>query len=211
MSEKEIWECLDKAFLNMVQKEKTSQRKGYIYLQTLMIHTHTHTHTHTQAQHFSLHYLRCFLCVIITDGWGNNINKVLIQLHNAKEQNLINIVLEWIDSPDNFQQLNNRSQMFSSVQFGRSVVSSSLRPHELQHARPPCPSQTPGVYSNSCPLSWRCNPANSSSVLPCSSCPQPLPASGSFPMSQLFAWGGQSTGVWASASVLPMNTRTDLL
>ena len=75
------------------------------------------------------------------------------------------------------------------VQFSRSVVSESLRPHESQHARPPCPSQTPGVYSNSCPLSRWCHPAISSSVVPFSSCPQSLPASRSFPM---FAWGGQS-------------------
>ena len=101
--------------------------------------------------------------------------------------------------------------LFSSVQFSRSVVSYSWRPHESQHTRPPCPSQTPRVYSNSCPLSWWCHPAISSSVVPFSSCPQSLPASGSFPMSQLFIWGGQSIGVSASASVLPMNTRTYLL
>ena len=95
---------------------------------------------------------------------------------------------------------------FSSVQFSRSAVSNSLRPHELQHARPPCPSPTPRVYSNSCPLSRWCHPVISSSVVPFSSCPQSLPASGSFQMSQLFAWGGQSIGVSASASVLPMNT-----
>ena len=80
----------------------------------------------------------------------------------------------------------------SSVQFICSVMSNSLWPHELQHARPPCPSPIPGVYSNSCPLSWWCHPAISSSVIPFSSCPQSLPASGSFPVSQLFAWGGQS-------------------
>jgi len=80
----------------------------------------------------------------------------------------------------------------SSVQFSRSVVSNSLRPHESQHARPPCPSPTPRVHSNSCPLSRWCHPAISSSVVPFSSCPQSLPASKSFPMSQLFAWGGQS-------------------
>ena len=95
----------------------------------------------------------------------------------------------------------------SSVQFSHSVVSDSLRPHESQHATPPCPSPTPGVYPNSCPLSWWCHPAISSSVIPFSSCPQSLPASGSFPMSQLFAWGSQSIGVSASASVLPMNTQ----
>ena len=86
-------------------------------------------------------------------------------------------------------------------------MSTSLRPHESQHTRPPCPSPTPGVYSNSCPSSWWCCPAISSSVVPFSSCPQSLPASGSFPMSQVFSWNGQSTGVSASASVLPMNTQ----
>ena len=95
----------------------------------------------------------------------------------------------------------------SSVQFSRSVVSDSLWPHELQHARPPCPSPTPRVYPNSCPLNRWCHPAISSSVVPFSSCPQSLPASESFPMSQLFAWGGQSTGVSTSASLLPKNTQ----
>ena len=94
-----------------------------------------------------------------------------------------------------------------SVQFSRSVVSDSLQPHKLQHARPACPSPTPTVYSNPCPSSQWCHPNISSSVIPFSSCPQPLPASGSFPMSQLFTWGGQSIGVSASASVLPMNTQ----
>ena len=92
-----------------------------------------------------------------------------------------------------------------SVQFGHSVVSNSLRPDGLQHARPPCPSPTPGVHSNSCPLSRWCHPAISSYVIPFSSCPQSLPASESFPMSQLFAWGGQNTGVSASTSFLPKN------
>ena len=95
----------------------------------------------------------------------------------------------------------------SSVQFSHSVVSDSLRPHGLQHARPPCPSPTPGVYSNSRPLSRWCHPAIASSVVPFSSCPQSFSASGSFPMSQLLASGGQSTGVSASASVPPMNTQ----
>ena len=98
----------------------------------------------------------------------------------------------------------------SSVQFSRSVVSDSLWPHESQHTRPPCPSPTPGVHSDSRPLSQWCYPAISSSVIPFSSCPQSLPASESFPMSQLFAWGGRSTGVSALASVLPMKTRADL-
>ena len=93
----------------------------------------------------------------------------------------------------------------SSVQFGSSVVSDFLRPHGLQHARPPCPLPTPGVYSNSCPLSWWCHPTISTSVIPFSSCLQSFPASESFQMSQFFASGGQSIGVSASASVLPMN------
>ena len=94
-----------------------------------------------------------------------------------------------------------------SVQFSHSVVSDSLRPRELQHARPPCPSPTPRVHSNSRPSSRWCHPAISSSVLPFSFCPQSLPASESFPMSQLFAWGGQSIGVSALASFLPNNTQ----
>ena len=95
---------------------------------------------------------------------------------------------------------------YASVQFSCSVVSDSLRPHELQHARPPCPSPTPGVHPNPRPLSQWCHPAISSSVIPFS-CPQSLQASESFPISQLFAWGGQSTGVSALASVLPNSTQ----
>ena len=94
-----------------------------------------------------------------------------------------------------------------SIQFIRSVVSNSLRPHESQHARPPCSSPTPGVHSYSHSSSqWR-HPAISSSVVPFSSCPQSLPASESFPMSQLFAWGDQSTGVSALASFLPKKSQ----
>ena len=89
-----------------------------------------------------------------------------------------------------------------------SVVSDSLWPHESQHARPPCPSPTPGVHSKSRPSSRWCHPAISSSVIPFSSCSQSLPVSKSFPMSQLFAWGGQSTGVSTLASVLPKNTQS---
>ena len=98
-----------------------------------------------------------------------------------------------------------------SVQFSRSVVSDSLPSHELQHARPPCPSLTPRVHSNPRPSSWWCHPAISSSVVPFFSCPQSLSASKSFIMSQLFAWGGQSIGVLALASFLPKNTQADLL
>ena len=93
------------------------------------------------------------------------------------------------------------------VQFSLSVVSDSWQPHEQQHARLPCPSTTPGVYPNPCPWSRWCHPAISSSVVPFSSCPQSLPASGSFPMSQLFTSGGQIIDVSASTSVLPMNTQ----
>ena len=101
---------------------------------------------------------------------------------------------------------------FSSFHFS-SVTQScpTLQPHRLQHIRPPCPSPTPRVYSNSCPLSWWCHPTISSSVIPFSCCPQSFPASESFQMRQLFASSGQSIGVSASTSVLAMNTRTDLL
>ena len=107
---------------------------------------------------------------------------------------LINVLSPYILSAD-------------SVQFSCSVVSDSSRPHEVQHARPPCPSPTLRVYPNPCPSSRWCHPTISSSVVPFSSCPQSFPESGSFTMSQLFASGGQSTGVSASASVLPMNTQ----
>ena len=97
------------------------------------------------------------------------------------------------------------TQRWPSVQFSRSVVSDSLWPHESQHVRPPCPSPNPRVHSDSRPSSQWCHPAISSSVVPFSACPQSLPASESFPMSQLFTWGGQSTGVSALASFFPKN------
>ena len=97
--------------------------------------------------------------------------------------------------------------VYSPMSSVQSVVSDSLRPHEPQHARPPCPSPTPGVPPNPCPLSRWCHSTVSYSVVPFSSCPQSFPASGSFQMSQLFTSGGQSTGVSASTSVLPMNTQ----
>ena len=100
---------------------------------------------------------------------------------------------------------------WGSVQFSCSVMSDSLQPHELQHARPPCPSPIPRVHSNSCPSSRWCNPAISSSVVPFSSCPQSLPALKSLSMSQLFAWGGQSIGVSALSSSFQWTPRTDLL
>ena len=103
--------------------------------------------------------------------------------------------------------INLGNTQFSSVQFSHSVVSKSLRPHEPQHARPPCPSPTSRAYPNSCPLSQWCHLAISSSVVPFSSCSQSLPASEFFPMSQLFAWGGLSTGVSALASFLPKKSQ----
>ena len=107
-----------------------------------------------------------------------------------------NTVATWCEEPQ-----------FGSVQFSRSVVSDSLRPHESQHTRPPWPSPSPGVHSDSRPSSPWCHPAVSSSVVPFSSCPQSLPASESFPMSQLFAWSGQSTGASALASFLPKKSQ----
>ena len=97
--------------------------------------------------------------------------------------------------------------MYSSGQLSRSVMSDSLWPHESQHARPPCPSPSCRVHSDSCPSSLWCHPAISSSVVPFSSCPQSLPASKSCPVSQLFTWGGQSTGVSALASFLPKKSQ----
>ena len=131
--------------------------------------------------------------------------KVLID-NGSKDQTIKTIYY------DNYQRevngmMNRLSAQFSSGQFSCSVVSDSLRPHESQHARPPCLSPSPGVHSNSHPSSQWCHPAISSSVIPFSSCPQSLPASESFPMSQIFAWGGQSTGASASASVLPKKSQ----
>ena len=103
--------------------------------------------------------------------------------------------IPWTEEPGSLQ--------FSSV----SVMSDSLQPHELQHTRPPCPSPTPGVHSNPCSLSPWCHPTISFSVIPFSACPQSFPASGSFPMSQLFASGGENIGVSALTSVFPMNTQ----
>ena len=104
-------------------------------------------------------------------------------------------------------ELQHQNHLKVFPQFSCSVVSNSLQPHELQHARSPYPSPTPGTCSNSCPSSWWCHPTISSVVIPFSSCFQSFPASGSFQMSQFFASGGQSIGVSASVSVLPMNTQ----
>ena len=114
-----------------------------------------------------------------------------------------------VQNPNANVLLENMESHIHIIQFGsvQSVISDSLQPHGLQHARPPCPSPTPRIYSNSHPLSRWCHPNFLSSVIPFSPCPQSFPASGSFQMSQLFATGGQSIGVSASASVLPMNTQ----
>jgi len=113
-------------------------------------------------------------------------------------QKIKNRITIWSNNP-------NPGHISSQVHFSCSVVSDSLWPHEPQHARPPCPSPTPGIHPNPRPLSWWCCPTVSSSFVPYFSCPQSFPASGSFPMSQLFTSSGQSIGVSASASVLPMN------
>ena len=122
-------------------------------------------------------------------------SKVMFKILQARYQQYVN------------RELRGVQVQFSSVQFSLSVMSDSLRPHELQHARPPCPSPTPGVHPNPCSSSWWCHPTISSSVVLFFSCPQSLPASESFPISQLFAWGGQSTGVSALVSFLPKNTQ----
>ena len=123
---------------------------------------------------------------------------------SLRQKDMLAFVTTWMKPED---IMPSEISHISSVQLSHSVVSDSLWPHESQHARPPCPSPTPRVYSNPCPSSRWCHPAISSSVIPFSSCPQSLPASGSFPISQRFTWGGQSIGVSASASVLPMNTQ----
>ena len=137
----------------------------------------------------SLHFME--------NRWENNGNSYILFFWAQKS---LQMVIANMKLKDN-------SVQFSSVQFIRSFMSDSLRPHKLQHAKPPCPSPTRGVHSNSYPSSWWCHPAISCSVVPFSSCPQSLPASESFPMSELFAWGGQSTGVSALASFLPKKSQ----
>ena len=129
--------------------------------------------------------------------WWLNSNLILRRLIKIKIQ-------LWNWSPKKWVVSGN----ISSVQFS-SVAPNSLQPHELQHARPPCPSPAPGVHPNSCPSSWWCHPAISSSVVPFSSCPQSLPASESFPMSQLFSWGGQNIGF--SFSIIPSKEHPGLI
>ena len=129
--------------------------------------------------------------IFLTQGW----NPCLLHLLHCRR-----ILYHWLSHLGSPQILHQ-----SVSQFSHSVMSDSLWPHESQHARPPCPSPTPGVHSNSCASNRWCHPASSSSVIPFSSCPQSLPASESFLVSQLFTWGGQSIGASASKSFLPMN------
>ena len=147
-----------------------------------------YTHTHTRKKEI------CFLCHFWT-----SIRAYLSSLKLHFLYHFYYFQIQKLSLPI--------SQTLYSVQFSHSVVSNSLRPHELQHARPPCPSPTPRVYSNTCPLSGWCHPTISSCVVPFSSCLQSFSSSGSFQMSQLFTSGGQSIGVSAITSVLPMNTQ----
>ena len=130
-------------------------------------------------------------------------SKVMLKILQARLQQYMNQELPDVQAGFRKGRGTRDQRLFSSVQFSRSVMSDSSWPHESQHARPPCPSPTPGVHSDSRPSSQWCHPAISSSVVPFSSCPQSLPASASFPMSQLFAWGSQGTGVSALASFPP--------
>ena len=134
---------------------------------------------------------------------------IFCQLKFSRDNYMLSLICRILKIIQMDLQKRNRHKKQTTVQFSCSVVSNSLRPHELHHARPPCPTPTPRVHPNPCPLSRWCHPTISSSVDPFSSCPQSFPASGSFPVSQLFASGGQSIGVSASAStsVLPMNTQ----
>ena len=144
------------------------------------------------------------LC-INTNKSGNQL-KVKSQDSNTRKPARESSVLVVPEGPL-VARLGKSRQSFRSDEISRSVVSDSLRPHESQHARSPCPSPTPGVHPNSCALSRWCHPAISAFAVPCSSCPQSLPASGSFLKSQLFTSADQSIGVSASTSVLPMNTQ----
>ena len=173
-------------------------------------HTHTHTgartHTHTQAcTHTAKRKKkqRPHSKMLFNISKPENVppyskrtkTKLICHINQCKRAKLDLKIIALTPKPNN------------SVQFSHSVMSDSLWPHESQHTRPSCPPSTPGVYPNSCPSSQWCHPAISSSVILFSSCPQSLPASGSFPMSQLFARGGQSTEVSALASVFPKNTQ----
>ena len=164
--------------------------------------------------------LWCLGCLFLEKVKGFNLKDCFSEgkKENGLDNDLTNLI-QWVWArKDNVSQKdrNHKNQeryfrefpwIFSSVQFSHSVMSDSLRPHKLQHTRPPYPSPTPGVHTNPCPLSRWCHPTISYSVVPFSSCPQSLPASGYFQMSQFFTSGGQNIGVSASTLVLPMNTQ----
>ena len=158
----------------------------------------------TQQSHHWVYTLR-YGFIIEKDTCTPMFTAALFTIARTGKQSRCQQMNEWMNTDEWIQRLWYIYTIFSSVIC--SVMSDSLQPHKLQHARPPCPSPTLGVYWNSCPSSWWCHPAITSSVVPFTSCPQSLPASGSFPMSQLFAWGSQSTGVSTSTSVLPTNTQ----
>ena len=164
---------------------------------------------------------RMIFCHLQQHGWTWNLEIIILSEVSQKGKDKYDIIYMWnlkyatnelifryrpTDVENRFMSTKRKREggkVRSSVQFSRSVVSDSLWHHEPQHARPPCPSPTAGVYSNSCPLSQWCHPTISSSVVPFSCCPQSFPASGSFQMSQFFITCGQSIGVSASTSVLP--------
>ena len=160
---------------------------------------------HRNSTYFQSNYHVSVPCIVLIKKFTQfSVKRCIFHIHQELYWTMYSLT-EWTFWQT--QYINQWVYVFSSVQFSHSVVSDTLRPHGPQHARPPCPSPTPGVHSNSCPSSRWCHPAISSSIVPFSSCPQSLPASESFPMNQLFTWGGQSTGVSALASVLPMNTQ----
>ena len=157
-------------------------------------HTHTHTHTHT-CTHTSYVNSFFFICYFYCNISSTLSGAISVSFQSSAPSEAL--------CPKMVRNQCSRSVQFSSLQ--SSVMSDSLRPHRLQHARLPCPSPTPRVYSNSCTLSQWCHSTILSSVIPLSSCLQSFPASGSFPTSQFFASGGQSIRASASASVLPIN------
>ena len=160
-------------------------------------HVHLSAHKWVPVSYCPFRLLRLWsIGMTFTSFW-------VLFFHSLEE---IHFYLIFLKCEANYYSFCKKQKLFS-VQFSRSVMSDSLWPHELQHTRSHCPSSTPGVHSNSRPSSRWCHPAISSSVILLSSRPQSFPASGSFQMNQLFAWGGQSIGVSASTSVLPMNTQ----
>ena len=156
--------------------------------------------------HFPLWSTTCLASSIFFQNW-NEINAPFLEKLPINSRNSSDLSVIYTYRCQYVRIMSNFTVLSKSVQFSHSVMSNSLRPHEPQHTRPPCPSPTPGVYSNPCLSSQWCHPTISSSVVPFSFCSQSFPASGSFQMSQLFASGGQSIGVSASTSVLPMNTQ----